>query len=55
LLRSNEESLDTIRLQCDNETGIYIDALRFTRLPEAAGKDLKAIRKPSLSLRSRKD
>ena len=39
LFRSNEASLDTIRLQCENETGIYIDALRFTQLPDAAGKD----------------
>ena len=39
LFRSNEASLDTIRLQCENETGIYIDALRFLRLPDIAGKD----------------
>jgi hypothetical protein len=37
--RNIETSLDTIRLQCENEAGIYIDALRFTRLPDTAGKD----------------
>jgi hypothetical protein len=31
--RSGETSLDTIRLQCETEAGIYVDALRFTRLP----------------------
>jgi len=39
LFRNNEASLDTLRFHCDNETGIYIDALRFLRLPDAAGKD----------------
>jgi hypothetical protein len=37
--RSAEASLDTIRLQCETEAGIYIDALRFTRLPDATGKE----------------
>jgi hypothetical protein len=29
--RSSEPSLDTIRLQCETQAGVYIDALRITR------------------------
>jgi eukaryotic-like serine/threonine-protein kinase len=32
---TNESALDTIRLQCETEAGIYLDALRITRLPGA--------------------
>ena len=36
--RSGETSLDTIRLQCETQAGVYIDALRVTRLPAAEKK-----------------
>jgi serine/threonine protein kinase len=34
--RNAEASLDTIRFQCETQAGVYIDALRVTRLPHAA-------------------
>jgi hypothetical protein len=42
--RRDQASLDTIRFQCENEAGVYIDALRFTRegLVSPRPKDLIA-------------
>jgi hypothetical protein len=36
--RSDEASLDTIHFQCETQTGIYIDELRISRLPDADKK-----------------
>jgi hypothetical protein len=44
--RRSQASLDTIWFQCETQAGIYIDALRVTRLPDAEKDHPEETRRP---------